>query len=141
MASTPGVRTRATLVGGECSHHCATPTSQEVFYFILDYQKLQIELKKLVQTNPYLKTIVTGFAIFLMSKCKTVLIVADVFQETGCNTSTMIAFFPSITPFTLLDRISVFYMLFPGLVPALNLATRAIFIHITRAIEICSVCR
>ena len=40
MASTPGVRTRATLVGGECSHHCATPTSQEVLYFILDYQKL-----------------------------------------------------------------------------------------------------
>ena len=45
-------------------------------------------------TNPFLKTIVTGFGIFLMSKCKTVLIVADVFQETGCNTSTMIAFFP-----------------------------------------------
>ena len=89
MASTPGVRTRATLVGGECSHHCATPTSQEVFYFIL----LSIELKKLGHTNPFLKTIVTGFGIFLMSKCKTVLIVADVFQETGCNTSTMIAFF------------------------------------------------
>ena len=76
-----------------------------------------------------------------MSKCKTVLIVADVFQETGCNTSTMIAFFPVYYSITLLDRISVFYMLFHGLAPALNLATRAISIHITRAVEICSVCR
>ena len=54
-----------------------------LFYFRLPKNK-----------NPFLKTIVTGFAIFLKSKCKTVLIVADVFQETGCNTSTMIAFFP-----------------------------------------------
>ena len=41
-----GSRTRATLVGGECSHQCAIPAPQNTLHHLLQYQPISSALPR-----------------------------------------------------------------------------------------------
>ena len=64
---TNGNRTRATLVGGECSHHCAIPAPQKCVHAEILYQASQMINTLYFRSECLVSTLTTNFTLHYLS--------------------------------------------------------------------------